>query len=58
MRTYVHVKGGRLDEVATLRVTARQLAARLEQLAMTVMGSLRPDALNLYAGEALRVDGE
>jgi formate dehydrogenase assembly factor FdhD len=28
-----------------------------EQLGITVIGYLRPDGLNLYAGEALQVDG-
>ncbi|HKA61571.1 MAG TPA: formate dehydrogenase accessory sulfurtransferase FdhD [Methylomirabilota bacterium] len=45
--------------VVASRTSPTEMAVGLaEQLGITVIGYLRPDSLNLYAGEALRVDGE
>ena len=45
--------------VVASRTSPTEMAVALaEQLGITVIGYLRPDSLNLYAGEALRVDGE
>jgi len=45
--------------VVASRTSPTEMAVGLaEQLGITVVGYLRPDSLNLYAGEALRVDDE
>ena len=45
--------------VVASRTSPTEMAVGLaEQLGITVIGYLRSDSLNLYAGEALRVDGE
>jgi FdhD protein len=45
--------------VVASRTSPTEMAVGLaEQLGITLIGYLRPDSLNLYAGEALRVDGE
>lgn len=45
--------------VVASRTSPTEMAVGLaEQLGITVIGYLRSDSLNLYAGDALRVDGE
>jgi FdhD protein len=45
--------------VVASRTSPTEMAVGLaEQLGITVIGYLRPDACNLYAGKALAVDGE